>query len=62
MTLRPRHFVLLAIIICLFVFGIEQSRHDAAELIADAFAALAPFGEAAAPLKSLAQYLVDRTH
>jgi geranylgeranyl diphosphate synthase type II len=44
------------------VFGIEQSRHDAAELIADAFAALAPFGEAAAPLKSLAQYLVDRTH
>jgi geranylgeranyl diphosphate synthase type II len=44
------------------VFGIEQSRHDAAELIADAFAALAPFGDAAAPLKSLAQYLVDRTH
>jgi geranylgeranyl diphosphate synthase type II len=44
------------------VFGIEQSRHDAAELIADAFAALAPFGDAATPLKSLAQYLVDRTH
>ena len=44
------------------VFGIEQSRHDAAELIADAFAALAPFGDAAAPLKSLALYLVDRTH
>jgi geranylgeranyl diphosphate synthase type II len=44
------------------VFGLEQSRHDAAELIADAFAALAPFGEAATPLKSLAQYLVDRTH
>src|SRR5665213_2424303 len=43
-------------------YGIEQSRHDAAELIADAFAALEPFGEAAAPLKSLAQYLVDRTH
>jgi geranylgeranyl diphosphate synthase, type II len=42
------------------VFGIEQSRHDAEELIADAFAALAPFGEAAAPLKSLAQYLVER--
>ncbi len=42
--------------------GIEQSRHDAAQLIADAFAALAPFGEAATPLKSLAQYLVDRTH
>jgi geranylgeranyl diphosphate synthase type II len=44
------------------VFGIEQSKHDAAELIADAFAALAPFGDAAMPLKSLAQYLVDRTH
>ncbi|HZL28309.1 MAG TPA: farnesyl diphosphate synthase [Acidobacteriaceae bacterium] len=44
------------------VFGIEQSKHDAAELIADAFAALGPFGDAATPLKSLAQYLVDRTH
>ena len=44
------------------VFGIEQSRHDAAELIADALAALAPLGEAATPLKSLAQYLVARTH
>jgi geranylgeranyl diphosphate synthase type II len=44
------------------VFGIEQSKHDAAELIADAFAALEPFGDAATPLKSLAQYLVDRTH
>ncbi len=44
------------------VFGIERSHHDAAELIADAFAALEPFGEAATPLKALAQYLVDRTH
>ncbi len=44
------------------VYGIEQSRHDAAQLIADAFAALEPFGEAATPLKALAQYLVDRTH
>jgi geranylgeranyl diphosphate synthase type II len=44
------------------VYGIEQSRRDAAELIADAFAALDPFGAAANPLKSLAQYLVDRTH
>jgi geranylgeranyl diphosphate synthase type II len=44
------------------VFGIQQSKHDAAELIADAFAALEPFGAAATPLKSLAQYLVDRTH
>ncbi|MEO6804602.1 MAG: polyprenyl synthetase family protein [Edaphobacter sp.] len=42
------------------VFGIEKSLKDAEELIADAFAALEPFGEAATPLKSLAQYLVER--
>ncbi len=42
------------------VFGIERSLKDAEELIADAFAALEPFGPAAAPLKSLAQYLVER--
>lgn len=44
------------------VFGIERSREDAARLIADAFAALEPFGDAADPLKSLARYLVERTH
>ena len=44
------------------VYGIERSRQDAASLIADAFAALEPFGEAGEPLKALAQYLVDRTH
>jgi geranylgeranyl diphosphate synthase type II len=44
------------------VYGLEQSKHDAAELIADAFAALEPFGPAANPLKALATYLVDRTH
>ena len=44
------------------VFGIEQSRHDASELIDDAFAALEPFGAAAEPLKAVARYLVDRTH
>jgi geranylgeranyl diphosphate synthase type II len=42
------------------VYGIEQSLKDAEQLIADAFAALAPFGQAAAPLKSLANYLVER--
>jgi geranylgeranyl diphosphate synthase type II len=42
------------------VFGIEQSLKDAEQLIADAFEALAPFGAAATPLKSLAQYLVER--
>jgi len=44
------------------VYGIDQSRKDAAELIADAFAALEPFGEKATPLKSLAKYLVERKH
>ena len=42
------------------VYGIDQSLKDAQQLIADAFAALEPFGEAATPLKSLAQYLVER--
>ena len=42
------------------IFGIEQSQHDADELIADAFAALEPFGEAAASLKALATYLTQR--
>ena len=45
------------------VFGIEQSRHDAAELIADAFAAIdSASAQPPHPLKALAQYLVDRTH
>jgi len=44
------------------VFGIEQSRKDAARLIAEAFAALEPYGEAADGLKSVARYLVERTH
>jgi geranylgeranyl diphosphate synthase type II len=42
------------------IFGVEQSLHDADELIADAFAALEPFGESAAPLKALATYLTTR--
>jgi geranylgeranyl diphosphate synthase type II len=42
------------------VFGIERSAHDADELAADAFAALEPFGTAAAPLKALAMYLTTR--
>jgi geranylgeranyl diphosphate synthase type II len=44
------------------VFGIDRSLKDAEELIADAFAALAPFGKAATPLTSLAHYLVERKH
>ena len=44
------------------VFGVERSRHDAHQLVADAFTALEPFGATADPLKALARYLVDRTH
>ncbi|NYF81177.1 polyprenyl synthetase family protein [Granulicella arctica] len=44
------------------VYGIDQSLRDANQLIADAFDALAPFGESAAPLKALAQYLTTRTN
>jgi geranylgeranyl diphosphate synthase type II len=42
------------------VFGIEQSRRDAAELIEEAFAALAPNGFRADGLKAVARYLVER--
>jgi len=44
------------------VYGIEQSRRDADRLIAEAFAAIEPFGSAAGPLKSLARYLTTRSH
>ena len=44
------------------VFGIEQSRKDAARLISEAFDELAPYGSAADGLKAVAQYLVERTH
>ena len=44
------------------VFGTEQSLHDANELVADAFAALAPFGEKADSLKALARYFTTRTN
>jgi geranylgeranyl diphosphate synthase type II len=44
------------------VHGLDQSRKDADCLIDEAFAALAPFGPAADPLKALAQYLTIRTH
>jgi geranylgeranyl diphosphate synthase, type II len=44
------------------VFGIDQSRKDAARLISEAFASLEPYGESAAGLEAVARYLVDRTH
>ena len=42
------------------VFGIEQSQRDAASLIEEAFAALAPYGSKADGLKSVARFLVER--
>jgi geranylgeranyl diphosphate synthase type II len=42
------------------VFGIEQSRRDAAALIEEAFAALAPYGSRADGLRDVARYLVER--
>jgi geranylgeranyl diphosphate synthase type II len=42
------------------VYGIDQSRRDAATLIDEAFAALAPYGSRADGLKSVARYLVER--
>ena len=42
------------------VHGIDRSLCDAAQLIDEAFAALAPYGSRADGLKSVARYLVDR--
>jgi geranylgeranyl diphosphate synthase type II len=42
------------------VYGIEQSRRDAARLIEEAFAALEPYGDCADGLKAVARYLVER--
>jgi geranylgeranyl diphosphate synthase type II len=42
------------------VYGIEQSQHDAARLIDEAFAALEPYGSRADGLKAIARYLVER--
>jgi geranylgeranyl diphosphate synthase type II len=44
------------------VFGIEQSRRDAARLIEEAFQELEPYGSRAEGLKSVARYLVERTN
>ena len=43
------------------VFGIEQSRRDAAQLIEEAFAALTPYGSRADGLKAVARFLVERS-
>ncbi|MBF2003543.1 MAG: polyprenyl synthetase family protein [Synechococcales cyanobacterium C42_A2020_086] len=43
-------------------WGIEESKRQASQLVADAKAELAPFGEAAVPLMALADYITARTH
>jgi geranylgeranyl diphosphate synthase, type II len=42
------------------VYGVEQSRKDAARLIAEAFAQLETYGQHADRLKAVASYLVER--
>ena len=42
------------------VYGVEKSTAMAQNLIAEAFESLAPFGQAADPLKAVARYLVER--
>lgn len=44
------------------VFGVEASLRDASRLIEEAFAALEPYGQAAEGLRTVARYLVERTH
>jgi geranylgeranyl diphosphate synthase type II len=44
------------------VYGIDQSRRDATQLIDEAFAALEPYGTRADGLKALARFLVERTN
>ena len=44
------------------VHGVSQSLQEAHRLINSAFAYLEPYGEHAAPLKSLAMFLVERTN
>ena len=42
------------------LMGLEASRQKARELVAQAQEAVAPFGEAAAPLRAIADYIVTR--
>ncbi|MGO4209918.1 polyprenyl synthetase family protein [Terriglobus sp. 2YAB30_2] len=44
------------------VYGIERSIADADAMIREAYDAIAPWGEAAEPLKTIARFLVERKH
>ena len=44
------------------LWGLDESRHQAQQLIDTAKAALSDFGEAATPLSALADYIIQRTN
>jgi geranylgeranyl diphosphate synthase type II len=44
------------------VYGIPASREQARQWVSQAIDAVEPFGEAAFPLKRLAQYILDRSN
>lgn len=44
------------------LLGLEAAQDRAAALVDEAVAALAPLGEAAAPLEALARYMIQRAH
>ena len=74
MQLRPRHFLLLAAVLAVFVYRIVQSHRahrGTMTIVTTQNPVIGPrpntpawssFDNAATPLKSLAHYLVDRTH
>lgn len=44
------------------LLGLDEARQMASELVNDAIASLAPFGEAAQPLRAIAGYIINRTY
>ncbi|PSB04180.1 farnesyl-diphosphate synthase [filamentous cyanobacterium CCP2] len=44
------------------IWGIDESKRQAEQLIAEAKAELEPYGETAQPLKSIAEFITARTH
>jgi geranylgeranyl diphosphate synthase type II len=44
------------------LWGIEESRRQAQQLIDSAIDKLASYGEKAAPLEAIAQYIINRKH
>jgi geranylgeranyl diphosphate synthase type II len=44
------------------LWGIEESRRQAKQLVQEAQDVLAPWGEAAVPLQALAEFVVARSH